>query len=159
MKLSGFFILCVSLYSLRFGSTAWAQNSASGDHTAVEHLSQKASGDISVNVPNKSSSDVTTAVISVLESVPDNKPEKKTNIKKELFYKCVRGKEMRWMRLNYLKNGKCKTTYSREGDAKDVSQAEVYETCESVLNNIKKNLESGGYICEEKILMGTLNLE
>lgn len=86
-------------------------------------------------------------------------PTAKKMSKKELFYKCGKGNEVRWMRLYYLKNGKCKTVYSKEGDAKEVSTAYSYETCENVLNNIKKNLENGGYTCEEKILMGSLELE
>ena len=79
--------------------------------------------------------------------------------KKEVFYKCTRGKELRWMRLFYQKNGKCKTVYSKGGDAREVSTAVGYETCENVLNNIKKNLEDGAYVCEEKVLMGSLELE
>ncbi|MBC7753639.1 MAG: hypothetical protein H7Z71_05340 [Moraxellaceae bacterium] len=79
--------------------------------------------------------------------------------KKEVFYKCTRGKELRWMRLYYQKNGKCKTVYSKGGDAKEVSSAVGYEACENVLNNIKKNLEAGAYVCEEKVLMGALEIE
>lgn len=79
--------------------------------------------------------------------------------KKEVFYKCTRGKELRWMRLYYQKNGKCKTVYSKGGDAKEVSSSVGYEACENVLNNIKRNLEAGAYVCEEKILMGSLEIE
>lgn len=79
--------------------------------------------------------------------------------KKEVFYKCTRGKELRWMRLYYQKNGKCKTVYSKGGDAKEVSTAVGYDKCEEVMNNIKKNLEAGAYVCEEKVLMGALELE
>jgi hypothetical protein len=79
--------------------------------------------------------------------------------KKEVFYKCTRGNELRWMRLYYQKNGKCKTVYSKGGDAKEVSTATGYKKCEDVLNNIKKNLEAGAYVCEEKVLMGALELE
>ena len=79
--------------------------------------------------------------------------------KKEVFYKCTRDKELRWMRLYYHKDGKCKTVYSKGGDAKEVSTGANYETCEGVLNNIKKNLEDGAYVCEEKILMGALEIE
>ena len=66
---------------------------------------------------------------------------------------------MRWMRLYYQKNGRCKTVYSKGGDAKDVSTGLSYEICENVLNNIKKNLEQGSYVCEEKVLVGALELE
>lgn len=79
--------------------------------------------------------------------------------KKEVFFKCTRGKELRWMRLYYQKNGRCKTVYSKGGDAKEVSTGLNYETCENVLNNIKKNLEAGSYICEEKVLIGALEIE
>ena len=98
-------------------------------------------------------------VKSSMDNTEISSEAKKSKIKKELFYKCVLGNELRWMRLNYLKNGHCQTTYSREGKAKDVSKAESYELCENVLKNIKLNLEKGGYVCEEKILMGNLNLD
>lgn len=78
---------------------------------------------------------------------------------KEIFYKCMKSREMRWMRIYYQKNGKCKTVYSKTGNAQEVAQGYSYTSCEDILNGIKKNLESGGFSCEEKILMGALNLE
>jgi hypothetical protein len=161
MKLSGFFILCLSLFVFSFTSLA----------TAEEPVVATVSGDSSLSElkPDKASSEAVGAdkvavgssgeAIKTPESSLTGSPAKILGIKKELFYKCVRGKELRWMRLNYLKNGKCKTVYSKEGNAKEVSKEVDHETCETILKNIKKNLESGGYSCEEKILMGALDLD
>lgn len=79
--------------------------------------------------------------------------------KKEVFYKCTREKEMRWMRINFLKNGKCKTTYSKSGNATEVATAKSYKNCEDILNNVKINLEKGGFKCEEKVLLGAIDLD
>lgn len=79
--------------------------------------------------------------------------------KKETFYKCTKGEEIRWIRLYKEANGKCKTVYSKNGNAEDVSEAKSYSWCEEVLNNVKKNLEKGGYSCEERALVGSLDLE
>lgn len=78
---------------------------------------------------------------------------------KEIFYKCTKAREMRWMRIHYQKNGKCKTVYSKTGKAEEVAHAYSYASCEEILNGIKKNLENGGFSCEEKILMGALDLD
>ena len=78
---------------------------------------------------------------------------------KETFYKCIKGDQIRWIRLFREANGKCKTVYSKNGVAEDVSEAKSYSWCEEVLNNVKKNLEKGGYSCEERTLVGSIELE
>jgi hypothetical protein len=88
-----------------------------------------------------------------LSSVSDKKQNK------EIFYTCTKDKEMRWMRISYLSNGKCKTVYSKNGNATEVAQAATYDKCEETINNVKKNLESGGYVCKEKTLLGELTAE
>lgn len=79
--------------------------------------------------------------------------------KRELFYKCTKAREVRWIRVYYQKNGRCRTVYSKTGNAQEVSTAYNYASCEAVLKNIKENLEKGDFKCEEKILMGALELE
>lgn len=131
MKLSGFFILVCTCVYLMANYT-----------TAEDHFGPVDTEDMAEMVSSGGRS-----IASVGKT------------KKEVFYKCTREKELRWIRLYYQKNGKCKTVYSKGGDAKEVSEASSYETCESVLNNIKKNLQDASYSCEEKILMGALELE
>lgn len=79
--------------------------------------------------------------------------------KKDLFYKCVKGDQIRWIRLYREASGKCKTVYSKNGVAEDVSEAKSFSWCEEVMNNVKKNLEKGGYACEERTLVGSIELE
>ena len=88
-----------------------------------------------------------------LASVSDKKQNK------EIFYTCTKEKEMRWMRISYLSSGKCKTVYSKNGNATEVAQAASYDKCEETINNVKKNLESGGYVCKEKTLLSELTAD
>ncbi len=84
---------------------------------------------------------------------------KAKNEKKEIFYTCLKDKEMRWMRLTYLPSGKCKTVYSKKGNATEVVSAASYQKCEETIANVRKNLESGGYVCREKTLLGELEID
>lgn len=86
------------------------------------------------------------------------KPTEKKE-KRELFYKCTKEREVRWIRVYYQKDGRCRTVYSKTGNAQEVSTAYNYASCEAVLKNIKENLEKGDFKCEEKVLMGALELE
>ena len=142
MKLNGFFVFIVMLISFTFFARADVLVCRLDVDEADEGISHE-----EISSPSRE-----------IASEPVDSNSKKMS-KKELFYKCGKGHEVRWMRLYYLKNGKCKTVYSKEGDAKEVSMAYSYATCENVLNNIKKNLENGGYTCEEKVLMGSLELD
>ncbi len=87
-------------------------------------------------------------------AIKENKTEKK-----ELFYMCTKQRETRWLRLYNQSDGRCKTVYSKTGNAEEVSTAYNYEACEAVLKNIKENLEKGDFKCEEKTLMGALDIE
>lgn len=164
MKLSGFLILLAALavtsthrtlhaeeideknYELQQGSSEFEAES----NEVQSKMSQGAQRGIASESPQEKAQ--------VLEFDKVNEKEARQS-KKELFYKCVKGRELRWMRLYYMKNRKCKTVYSKEGSAKEMSTAYSYDSCEAVVSNIRKNLETAGYNCEEKILLGSLELK
>lgn len=69
----------------------------------------------------------------------------KTNV----FLKCKRDKSIRWLHAFKLENGKCKTYYSKEGYLQVVSSATYFASCEGVLQSVRKNIEEGGFKCQE----------
>ncbi|MFN3697098.1 MAG: hypothetical protein ACK4VO_06605 [Pseudobdellovibrio sp.] len=77
-----------------------------------------------------------------------NSTEKSNNI----FLVCERHKEVRWLRIFTGTDGKCKSVYSKEGFSQIVSSATYFSSCEAVLNNVKKNIEDGGFKCREQKL-------
>lgn len=78
---------------------------------------------------------------------------------KSQFVICERKAEVRWIRIFSSADGKCKTVYSKEGYSQIVSSATYYSSCESVLQNIKKNVELGGYKCREEQLAQIIEIE
>lgn len=72
--------------------------------------------------------------------------------KNNLFVICDRQRDVRWIRVFSSNDGKCKTVYSKDGYSQVVSSATFFSSCESVLNNVKKNVEGGGFKCREAIL-------
>lgn len=130
-----------------------------GPKTQILAFAQEADPvNVEQKAENKPEATTETSVDTKENKISEDKKEKSKK-PKEVFYKCTKGKEMRWMRISYLKNGKCKTTYSKVGNAQQVAQAQNYSSCEGILNGIRKNLEAGGFKCEEKTLMGALDLE
>lgn len=69
--------------------------------------------------------------------------------KTDIFLKCKRDKNIRWLRAFKLENGKCKTYYSKEGYLQVVSSATYFSSCEGVLQSVRKNIEEGGFKCQE----------
>lgn len=65
----------------------------------------------------------------------------------DLFYLCKRDRNVRWLRIYKLDNGKCNTQYSKEGYLQIIGSATYYASCEGILQSVKKNLEEGGFIC------------
>ncbi|AZZ35891.1 hypothetical protein CIK05_03470 [Bdellovibrio sp. qaytius] len=79
--------------------------------------------------------------------------------KNNMFVLCERQRDIRWMRVYSSNDGKCKTIYSKEGYSQVVSSATFYTQCEAVLNNIKKNVEGGGFKCREAVLANSIEIE
>lgn len=79
--------------------------------------------------------------------------------KNNMFVLCERQRDIRWMRVFSSSDGKCKTVYSKDGYSQVVSSATFYSSCEAVLNNVKKNVEGGGFKCREAVLSGYTEIE
>lgn len=79
--------------------------------------------------------------------------------KNNMFVFCERQRDVRWIRVFSSSDGKCKTVYSKEGYSQVVSSATFYSQCEAVLNNIKKNVEGGGFKCKEAELANIIEIE
>ncbi len=79
--------------------------------------------------------------------------------KNNMFVLCERQRDVRWMRVFSSSDGKCKTVYSKDGYSQVVSSATFYSSCEAVLNNVKKNVEGGGFKCREAVLSGYTEIE
>lgn len=79
---------------------------------------------------------------------------------KNVFYVCKREREVRWLRIFMTEsNSKCKTIYSKEGYIQVVSSATYFSSCESVLLNVKKNIEDGGFKCQQEQLGDMIEIE
>ena len=78
--------------------------------------------------------------------------------KDNMFVVCERQREVRWIRVFSSNDGKCKTVYSKEGYSQVVSSATFYSSCESVLNNVKKNVEGGGFNCHEAVRANVIEI-
>lgn len=77
----------------------------------------------------------------------------------DLFFLCKNNKSTRWLRAFKLDNGKCHTTYSKEGYLQVISSATYFSSCEAVLHNVRKNIEEGGFKCFKLESYSYLDLE
>jgi hypothetical protein len=77
----------------------------------------------------------------------------------DIFFLCKNGKNNRWLRAFKLENGKCHTTYSKDGYLQIISSATYFTSCEGVLHNVRKNIEEGGYKCSKLEKYSYLDLE
>lgn len=82
-----------------------------------------------------------------------------SNDSEDLFFLCKNGKNSRWLRAFKLENGKCHTTYSKDGYLQIISSATYFTSCEGVLHNVRKNIEEGGYKCLKQEKYSYLDLE
>jgi len=94
-------------------------------------------------------------VVSLLLANLSHAVEKNNNV----FLVCERHKEVRWLRIYTGSDGKCKSVYSKEGFSQVVSSATYFASCEAVLNNVKKNIEDGGFKCKEQKLGMVVEIE
>ena len=77
----------------------------------------------------------------------------------EVFIVCQRDKNIRWIRTFKTDSGtRCKSMYSKEGFAQTVSSGQNYTSCKSVLENIQKNIEEGGFQCKESQLLSFVEI-
>lgn len=146
MKSSGLFILLI-------GSSLLAQE-----------MSRMPAQESILRLPAQEVSQGTATAPSVSHSNPnataEAAPEATAAItNSDIFLVCVRGKENRWLRAFKLDSGRCKTHYSKEGYVQVVSSASYFVSCEAVMNSVRKNIEEGGFKCQEKNLESMVELE
>ena len=79
--------------------------------------------------------------------------------KSDIFLLCKRDKSIRWLRAARLENGKCKTFYSKEGYMQVISSATFFASCEGVLQSVRKNIEEGGFKCQDTRLVEVAEIE
>lgn len=77
----------------------------------------------------------------------------------DIFFLCKNPKYTRWLRAYKLDNGKCMTTYSKDGYLQVISSATYFASCEAVLHNVRKNIEEGGFKCNRLETYSYLDLE
>lgn len=65
------------------------------------------------------------------------------------YYLCRFDKEVRSLKIKHLKSGGCEAVYTKLGIDKSMGQSKTVESCRSVIMNIKKNIEVGGWKCKE----------
>lgn len=78
--------------------------------------------------------------------------------KNNMFVVCERQGDIRWIRVYSSNDGKCKTVYSKDGFSQVVSSATFFSSCESVLVNVKKNVEGGGFKCRDAELANVIEV-
>lgn len=54
---------------------------------------------------------------------------------------------------------RCRSLYSKEGFVQTVSSAQNFNTCKVVIDNIKANIEEGGFKCKEAQLISMVEIE
>ena len=75
-----------------------------------------------------------------------------------MFVICERQTDVRYLRVFSSNDGKCKTVYSKDGFTQVVSSATFFSSCESVLVNVRKNVEGGGFKCREAQLANVIEI-
>lgn len=78
--------------------------------------------------------------------------------KNNMFVVCERQGDVRWLRVFSSNDGKCKTVYSKDGFSQVVSSATFFSSCESVLVNVRKNVEGGGFKCRDAELANVIEI-
>lgn len=79
--------------------------------------------------------------------------------KTDLTYICQRQKDVRWIRSYKVEGNRCKSLYSKEGFVQTVSSAQNFASCITVIENIKANIEEGGFKCKEAQLISMVEIE
>lgn len=75
-----------------------------------------------------------------------------------MFVVCERQSDVRYLRVFSSNDGKCKTVYAKDGFTQVVGSATFFSSCESVLVNVRKNIEGGGFKCREAQLVNFIEI-
>lgn len=65
------------------------------------------------------------------------------------YFLCSNKKIIRTLRIEMLPDKSCQTQYTKAGIDKIIASGTQLESCEKVLSNVKKNLESAGWNCRK----------
>lgn len=79
--------------------------------------------------------------------------------KTDVTYICQRLKDVRWIRSYVVEGNRCRSLYSKEGFVQTVSSAQNFNSCKVVIDNIKANIEEGGFKCKEAQLISMVEIE
>lgn len=94
-------------------------------------------------------------VLAQIPPAPTTSADQKTDV----TYICQRQKDMRWIRSYMVDRNRCRSLYSKEGFVQTVSSAQNFNTCKVVIDNIKANIEEGGFKCKEAQLISMVEIE
>lgn len=78
---------------------------------------------------------------------------------RDVTYICQRSKDIRWIRSFKVEGNRCRSLYSKEGFVQTVSSAQNFASCKTVIDNIKANIEEGGFKCKEALLISMVEID
>lgn len=78
---------------------------------------------------------------------------------RDVTYICQRAKDVRWIRSFKVEGNRCRSLYSKEGFVQTVSSAQNFTSCKTVIDNIKANIEEGGFKCKEAQLISMVEID
>lgn len=78
---------------------------------------------------------------------------------KDVTYICQKAKDIRWIRSFKVEGNRCRSLYSKEGYVQTVSSAQNFASCKSVIDNIRANIEEGGFKCKEAQLISMVEID
>lgn len=67
----------------------------------------------------------------------------------ELSVMCRLSKQVRTLRVEKLRNGTCKTVYTKAGRDQNIGNAMNQESCTDILQKVREVLESADWKCRE----------
>jgi hypothetical protein len=85
--------------------------------------------------------------------------EATTDQEPEITYVCQKQNDVRWVRSYLVDGNRCRSLYSKEGFVQTVGSAQNFRSCKTVTENIKANLEEGGFKCKEARLNSMIEIE
>lgn len=70
-------------------------------------------------------------------------------VETELSVMCRLSKQVRTLRIEKLKNGTCRTIYTKYGQDQNIGNAQSQQSCTEILQKVRGVLESADWQCRE----------
>jgi hypothetical protein len=70
-------------------------------------------------------------------------------VQTELSVMCRLSKQVRTLRVEKLKNGTCRTIYTKYGQDQNIGNAQSQQSCAEILQKVRGVLESADWQCRE----------